>query len=101
MGIITKLIDAIEDEAIREAINHDIDTDFVYCGDWEVEMNHVNIYLNKLLMRRSRLSNKSVTKEEMRLARRVLNSVDDERDVKHWINDLKTCYFPVLEVIWG
>lgn len=100
MGIITKLVDAIDDESIRNHIDHEIDKDFTYCGDWEVEMEHVNLYLNKLLLIRLDVSDQSVPKSELKSARQVLQVVERERFVNSWISDLKELYFPVLEKVW-
>ncbi len=100
MGIITKLVDAIDDESIREHINQEIDKDFIYCGDWEVEMEHVNLYLNKLLLIRLHVSEESVPRRDLKAARQVLQVVERERYVSSWISDLKEQYFPVLEKVW-
>lgn len=100
MGVISKVIDVIDDDDIRDYINQDIDRDYTYCDDWEVEMNHVNLYLNKLLISMMEKSNERVTRRASSDARRVLQPVKRERYISSWLNDLKQYYFPVLEEVW-
>lgn len=100
MGVITKVIDAIDDDDIRNFINHDIDRDYTYCDDWEVEMHHVNLYLNKLFVEKVKDSRCSISKRDSSDARRALQPVNRERYINAWIEDLKQHYFPVLEKVW-
>ncbi len=100
MGVISKVIDNIDDEDIRNFINHDIDRDYTYCDDWEVEMRHVNLYLNKLLIEKMQGSDERITNRESLDARRALQPVKRERYISSWIDDLKKHYFPLLESVW-
>lgn len=100
MGVITKVIDNIDDDDIRNFINHDIDRDYTYCDDWEVEMHHVNTYLNKLLLEKMQRSDERITNKESQDARRALQPVKRERYITSWIDDLKQYYFPLLESVW-
>ena len=100
MGVISKVVDAIDDDEIRSFINQDIDRDYTYCDDWEVEMNHVNVYLNKLLLDMLDKSDSRIPRRASTNARHVLQSVTQERYIRSWVADLKQHYFPVLEKVW-
>lgn len=98
MGVITKVVDSIRDPDIRDYVDNNIDVGFRYCGDWEIEQDHVNRYLNALLLEKAKAAN--LDARELRDAQHVLKTVTRQSDIRDWLDDLADAYFPVLKSVW-